>query len=522
MRLGVAAWGRALTRPGGSLLLVVLLLAAVLAAMATTRPAAPVGSATVETPQREVTVARATATCPAPVADRATVTRVSVASSGPIGAAVADDTGESGRGLPVRPGRVTLSTPGAGAPSLVRLEAPGSAGVEPAPASGPSPPTVLGTVPLIARGSGSSAPGLAASQLTRSTDATMRGLAGTVCAASASDFWFVGSGAEVGQRGRVYLNNSEPAPAVVDITLYGPDGPIDAPDGRGVTVAPGGQEVRLLDALAPGTTRFAVHVNARQGRVSAAVRDLQIDGLTPVGADWVPAAVAPARRVVVPGVPGGTGERRLQVVAPGDADAIIRVRLLGESGAAVPAGLDVIEVPAGSVGDVDLAPFTGAEPVSVELDSDVPVTAGVLARVTGAAGQLGEIAYAAAAAPLRPDTPGVVAESRQGDGVTSRVLLTAPAGEATVELAALPPATGTTEVRVPAGSQVSVDLATVSPAEVFALTVVPLPGSGPLLAVRQVDEAEARGPFITSSPVEPGRYVVPVPRVVADLSTGLR
>jgi hypothetical protein len=41
-------------------------------------------------------------------------------------------------------------------------------------------------------------------------------------------------------------------------------------------------------------------------------------------------------------------------------------------------------------------------------------------------------------------------------------------------------------------------------------------------AVRQVDETEERGPFVTSSPVPPGRYVVPVPRVVADLSTGLR
>jgi hypothetical protein len=370
------------------------------------------------------------------------------------------------------------------------------------------------------RGSGRSAPGLAAAQVTRSTDATMRGLAGTACAPSGTDFWFVGGGALVGQRGRVYLTNAEPAPALVDVVLYGPDGPIDAPDGRGVAVAAGQQEVRLLDALAPGTERFAVHVHARQGRISAAVRDQQVDGLTPLGADWLPAATAPATHVVVPGVPGGTGERRLQVVAPGDSDAIVRVRLVSDSGAFAPAGLDVIEVPAGSVSDVDLAPFTLEEPVTVELDSDVPVTAGVLTRLSGASGQLGEIAYGAAAAPLTPATPGVVAEVRQGENVTSRLLLTAPRGDVTVDLAPLPPETGApVEVRVPGGSQVTVDLSTVSPSEVFALTVTPRTGT--VYAVRQVDEAEARGPFVTSTPVAPGRYVVAVPRVVADLSTGL-
>jgi len=71
------------------------------------------------------------------------------------------------------------------------------------------------------------------------------------------------------------------------------------------------------------------------------------------------------------------------------------------------------------------------------------------------------------------------------------------------------------------GTQVAVDLATVSSAESFALAVVPERGSGPVLAVRQVDEVEERGPFVTSSPVQPGRYVVEVPLVAPDLSTGL-
>lgn len=494
----------AVTRPGGSLLVVLLVLATGTAAAIATEPGPDDGpGATARTPLREVPVARASAACPDPAVGDSTVTRVGLAGTGPVA-------GQS-RGASSRPGQAVLAPSGKGGSAVVRLRGPGSGHAEVAPDTGP----------LLLQASGRTAPGIAASQVTRSTDATMRGLAGTGCALSGTDFWFVGSGARVGQRGRVYLTNAEPAPALVDVTLYGPDGPIDAPDGRGVAVAAGRQEVRLLDALAPGTERFAVHVHTRQGRISAAVRDQQVDGLTPLGTDWLPVASPPARRVVVPGVSGGAGERLLQVAAPGDSDAIVRVRLVADSGSFAPAGMDVIEVEAGTVSEVDLAPFAAGEAVTVLLDSDVPVTAGVLTRLAGAAGQLGEIAYGAAANPLTPAAPGVVPEVRQGENISSRLLLTAPGGAVTVDLAPLPPATGTpTEVRVPAGSQLVVDPSTVSSDEVFAMSVTPR--SGAVFAVRQIDEVEERGPFVTSSPVGPGRYVVPVPRVVADLSTGLR
>lgn len=506
-------------RPGTALLLVVLLLAGLVVAAELTRPVAAAGpdEGAAAARAERVPVARSATACPDPVVDEGTATELSLAAPGDDAATGDDDAGAGDLGglgsavlTPTRPGSEELS----------RVVAPGAEATQVE-----DPDTdddVDGPGPVAARGTGRSAPGLVAAQLTRSTEATMRGLAGATCAPSDTDAWFVGSGAVVGQRGRVYLTNIEAAPAVVDLTLYGPDGPIDAPDGRGVTVAPGRQEVRLLDALAPGTERFAVHVHARQGRIAAAVRDQQVDGLTPLGADWVPAALAPTRRLLVPGVAGGPGERRLQVVAPGDSDAIVRVRLVSESGAFAPAGLDVIEVRAGTVTDVDIAPFASAEPVTVELDSDAPVTAGVLTELTGETGELGEIAYTAATAPLTSETPGVVADVRGGEGVTSTLLLTAPRGAARVRLVPLGPVDGEpTEVRVSDGTQVAVDLATVSSAESFALAVVPERGSGPVLAVRQVDEVEERGPFVTSSPVQPGRYVVEVPLVAPDLSTGL-
>lgn len=491
-----------LRRPGAALLAVVAVLAVGLGAATYGLPtAAPVTTAPDE-PRPEVPLARAAVACPATVTDVDSSTRVAVGAPGP------QQGFEGGR-----PGRFTLETLDGEPVGTLRGVAPAGAVADAAP----------GERPVAVRGVGRSAPGLAASQLTRSTNAAMRGLAGVNCARSGTDVWFVGSGSSVGQRGRVYLTNTEAAPAVVDVTLYGPKGQIDAPDARGVTVAPGGQEVRLLDALAPGVERFAVHVRARVGRVSAAVRDLQVDGLTPLGADWVPQTTAPARRMIVAGVPGGAGERRLQIVAPGRSDAIVRVRLISESGAFAPSGLDVIEVRAGTVSDVDIAPFTEGDPVSVELDSDAPVTAGVRAQVTGGDGQLGELAYAAGGAALTATNPGVVPEVRQSEAVTSTLLLTAPGPEVTVTLTPLPPAAGPgRRLTVAAGSQLPVDMSSVGTAATFALLVTPAAGSGPLLAVRQVDEADQRGPFITSSPVQPGRYRVAVPRVVADLSTGLR
>ena len=468
---GAVRWWR---RPAAGLLLVLLLLTAGVAAATVTRPddadaADPAGAHGTPTLGRpttgDVAVARAAAACPAPVADDSTETRLALAAPGPLTRSGA------GSAAANKPGRAVLAATRAGAEELLDTTSPGST-------SGDADPATKG--PLVARGTGRSAPGMAASQLTRSSDVAQRGLAGVTCAASETDVWFVGSGAVVGQRGRVYLTNIEAAPAVVDVTLYGPDGPIDAPDGRGIAVAPGRQEVRLLDALSPGT------------RTERA---------------------------------GGGGERHLQVVAPGTADGIVRVRLVGASGAFTPAGLDVIEVRAGSVTDIDIAEYAGGEPVTVELESDVPVTAGVLARVTGGTGDLAEIAYAAAAERLTPQSPGVVPDVRVAETVTSTLLLTAPAGAAVVELRPLPGDDGeaqpATEVRLTAGAQVVVDLATVSDASEWALAVVPQPGGGPVLAVRQVTETGTRGPLVTSSPVLPGRYTVAVPSVVPVLSTGL-
>ena len=282
------------------------------------------------------------------------MTRVALAAPGPLtgDAGGADATGG--------PGRATLEPATSGSSPVVRLLAPGSATEEAAAEDGP----------LLARATGRSAPGLAASQLTRSSQVAMRGLAGTTCATSGTDFWFVGSGAVVGQRGRRLPHQPRVRrPPSVDVTLYGPAGAIDAPDGRGVSVAARGQEVRLLDALAPAFRGSRVHVQVRQGRVSAALRDQQIaasprwapTGCPSRGTARDPSCWCPACRL-----------------APASAGCRCRAgrRRRASSGSGCSASRRPSPRPgwtssrsrAGSVSDVDLAPYAGGEAVAVELD----------------------------------------------------------------------------------------------------------------------------------------------------------
>jgi hypothetical protein len=460
-------------------------------------PSAVVARAPVREP---VPVVRGVAVCPEPLQANGAQTQVGMAAPGLAGA-------------PAQSGQARLLRLARNGAPVVSLAPPDQQAAVAAPARSPA---------LVGEATEDLAPGFAAMETTRTPSGDLRGLAGTSCVAAGTDFWFVGSGAEVGQRGRLYLTNPESAPAQVDVTLYGPAGEIEAPSGRGVSVAARGQKVLLLDALAPAIPRFGVHVQVRQGRVAAALRDQQIRGLDPLGVDWVPPAAAPSRHVVIAGVPAGSGERRLQVLAPGTADAIVRVRLLAANGAFVPAGLDVVESPAGTVGDVDLAPHARGEAVAVELTADAPITAGLLARV-GTGREQPDLAYAAANSPLTQAQPGALALAASGGSGGAQLLLASPRGTATVQVAPMPPATGTpTTVSVPEGSQIAVDLRDISAAPTFAVTGVPLSGTAPVFATRALSESDTRGPKLTLSTMFPGRYLVAVPQVSADLSTGLR
>ena len=441
--------------------------------------------------------------CPRPVADGATSTALGLVSPPEVEAAAV-----------VPDGRATWTDLAVGSEPRPGLQAVGTAAVVTVPAA-------TTTMPVVADGEGALAPGLAAGQVSRTVKGRGLGLRATGCAAPAAEAWFVGGGGAVGRRTTLWLTNPDSTPAVVDVELFGPDGPVTVRGGTGVLVPPRKQKALRLDVLAPGTTRTAVHVIARAGRVSSAMEDVNTRGLIPLGADFVPQAAPPTATLVVPGILGGTsGKRLLQVLAPGDADAIVDLTIVTEDGTFAPDTAAVLEIPAGAVGQVDLAPFLdGTASAAVVLASDVPVVAGVRTIQPASSGR-SESAYTAATPALAG--PAAFGPVSVDDARRPKVLLTAAGAEATVTVTLLDPSGGEPSQRlvvVAAGTTLAVALTgTWSGA---GLVVTPEGGSGPVQAALLLEDTGSYGVLVSTVPLLAGPLTVAVPPVQPDPATGV-
>jgi hypothetical protein len=436
--------------------------------------------------------------------------------------------------------------PGAGTDLGVRITAavipgqpgqdtgPGSAGIETLPGknSASSKITTPGgqaqieafgqTLPPIrAFGEGSLAPGLVADQWGRDPGGKGRGMASTACAPAASEFWFVGGGAIAGRTTRIVLVNPDDTSAVVDVIVHGPDGIIDAPAGRGLVVKGQDRLVVRLDVLAPGVAATAAQVLVRTGRVGAAVDDEQQAGLASVGTDWIPPAAEPATKVYVPGIVGGDGARVLSVMAPGDNDAVVKVRVMSPDGTFAPADRSTIELPADSVVTLDMSPVLDKQPSTLELTSDVPIVAG-MRMFFGGKGVQDETAYTAGAQPF--GGPAAVSGLPVRTNTDVRVSITAPDTAAQVDITLLPfrggkdAAQPTTARRVKVGAGKVRYIKLNPPAGIpwYTAVVTPVEGSGPVLVAHRVRESSRFGDLVTGYPWHELRTQVVVPTAVQD------
>ena len=367
------------------------------------------------------------------------------------------------------------------------------------------------------------APGLSVDQVTRVSSGDSRGLLDSPCVAPSTDFWFVGGGANVGRRSQLYLTNVDSTPAQVDIAVFSENGRVPAPNARGLIVDSHSRKVLDLAALAPGVSTTAVHVTVTIGRLAAGLLDIQVSGLDPQGADWVPPVAGLAKKVVVPGViDSPDGSRKLSVVAPGDADATVKVSVVAPDGVFTPEGMDAIEVPAGAVREIDL---TGVQPtsrISVVVDSDVPVVAGVRS-IRGPAGTIPEVAYLAGASPIT--APTALAENRTTATTQSILVLTAPETRGKVTLATVDADGHRIEqaVDVAAGTTTTVDLTgpIAGVAAAYAVVVTPDAKSGPVYGSRWIVENGARGWLLTAESLATSKFTVRVPDVHPDAGAGL-
>ena len=401
-----------------------------------------------------------------------------------------------------RGGRADL-TPTKGGTPLATLTTPGQGWGKDAKSGGDS---------YTLRATGAIAAGLEAEQTTHHDDGADRGLAGTRCATPGTDMWFLGPGPASADALDLYLTNVDSQPASVDLTGLSGEGPLDTLDGHGIRVDPSttkvvrvGKSAEGLGDLVKPAADLGLRVRTTGGRIAASMR---VRAGKEKGIEWLPRSLAPARTMLVPGVPGGPGKRRLLVAVPGEADAQIQVRVATKDGTFVPAGQDVLDAPAGTVTSIPLDDSLSGRTAAVRLAADRPVLAGFSAE-RGA-----DIAYGAATPPLAESGPGVVADNR----LDSTLVLTAPDGAATVQVTTVSAQgkSGPQEVSVPAGRTVETKL--IAPDQnrrtAFGVIVTPKPGSPPVYASRTLSTGKGDGYLFTVLPIVPAATTIRLPGTV--------
>lgn len=212
--------------------------------------------------------------------------------------------------------------------------------------------------------------------------------AATACGAPQPEQWFTGVGAAAEHSSTLELVNPDGGPAVADVTVLGPDGPLEVPALRGVTV-PGGRTLRFeLSEIVPSRDELALQVLVSRGRLGVHV----VDEVDEVGGgvssrDWLPAQAEPDTSADLLGLGGKQGERTLVVANPGDNEARVSLEVITKESQFAPADVDEIRVAPRSTRTVDLTELLADRmtrgATGLRLDATTPVTAGLRTVAAG-------------------------------------------------------------------------------------------------------------------------------------------
>ena len=227
-----------------------------------------------------------------------------------------------------------------------------------------------------------------------------RGLSASGCVVPRTEHWFTGVDVRSQAQSEVVIANLDGTTASVDLTVYSEAGRVAAP--RGVEVAGNASATISLGVLPRTAQPLTVRVSSSDGRVAAFVRQRTWALDVPLGVDWLPSGVEPATDLVVPGIPDGTGTRRLVLTNPGERTATVTIGVLSDSGPIELAGSEQAEVPAGTTRTVDLSAGLAGQAAALTLASTQPVTAGMWLD-TGGGDARSDPAYTVATVPLPAD-----------------------------------------------------------------------------------------------------------------------
>lgn len=220
---------------------------------------------------------------------------------------------------------------------------------------------------------------------------TVGGFAASECAETRLDQWLVGGSTRTGRQTALTIANASEVGASVDVTVYGPDGPIESVGSTGLAVAPGTETVLDLAAIAPGVPDAVVQVASTGAPVTAHLQQTTTRGLERGGFDVVDPVVA-GTSAVLPGVrvdgPSGLETQPdfddtvpvLRVLSPSGGD--LRLAFQSADGSVIESEG---ELEAGRVTDFPLDQLpVGA--LAIRVESDAPLVAGARTVATSGAG----------------------------------------------------------------------------------------------------------------------------------------
>lgn len=283
---------------------------------------------------------------------------------------------------PLRTSQVVCPTPQSGSSSAsYSLGEPGRA---------PARVDVGGAVAFV--GTGAGAPGLVAGQWGSKPDFV------TGCTSTAGQSWFTGLGAGPRQQSVVELANPTDGQAVVDLTLFGPRGVVDAPRLLGIVVGARSTTDVDLARETPLLGALSLRAVVVRGQVAVQVRNQRRQLAGPVvSRGWQARQSEPQLTNQILGIDGT--DVTVTVANPADQPASVTVELVTPQSVIAPTGAAPIRVRPGATARVDLSRLLSTKvakgTVGLSLTSDLPV-------VVGAQAQNGpHTVYFSAAEPVR-------------------------------------------------------------------------------------------------------------------------
>jgi hypothetical protein len=278
-----------------------------------------------------------------------------------------------------------------------------------------------------------------------------RFLAFSPCPEPRADWWFIGVGGAQTHSSKLILDNPRTGVAIVNIRAFNTEGEVAGPGLSGISVPPGERRTLDLERVTPSASDLAVHLVVIRGLVTATIVDQWSS--TVIGrkvSEWVPGQPRASRDLVITGLPAKPDRATLLVANPRDTEAIIKVKVIGDSGTFSPAGATSLTVPAESLASLNVKPAFDGNPIALRVSSDTPISATVRAVVNTdqTFGQVAAVLSHSVMA-LPPKVNGKVLLSSLGETEAVRVNFYDNSG---LEVGADP------KVEIAAGTTVGIDL----------------------------------------------------------------